>query len=81
VCVDVLANGEIDAMANDCPLARHDARKDPRRLRVVSRGLAPSSYVVVSRQGDAELAGSIDQVLADLDRQGLLKQLEKRWLD
>ncbi len=77
----LLAAGEIDAMVNDCPLARYDAKKDPRRLRVVSSGLAPSSYVVVSRADDAVLARSIDQVLTDLGERGLLQQLEKRWLE
>ncbi len=81
VYADMLASGEIDAMVNDCPLARHDAKKDPRRLRVVSSGLASSSYVVVSRADDAALARSIDQVLTDLGERGLLEQLEKRWLE
>ncbi|MDP2311349.1 MAG: transporter substrate-binding domain-containing protein [Pseudomonadota bacterium] len=75
-----LANGKLDAVVYDCPLARHELLVFGDRLRVADDTLNVATYNVAMADKDAALQADVNRVLRGLGDQGLLARQEAQWL-
>jgi polar amino acid transport system substrate-binding protein len=74
-----LAEGEVDIVVDDAPIALYFSGNDP-RLRYV--GPIPGthgSYAVMVRKGNEILRGAFNAALAELEEAGELDDLRDRW--
>jgi ABC-type amino acid transport substrate-binding protein len=74
-----LATGRLGAAVTDVVTAREHVRQY-RALRVIEPPFTEEPYVIAARRSDRSLMARIDEILNEMDRDGLLAALEKRWL-
>ncbi len=78
--IAALLAGEIDAIIDDDPVVRYYAARDP-RLRRVDGHIQDDNYAFATRYEDKELHDKINRELLSMIEEGVIADLEKRWLD
>ncbi len=73
-----LANGRLDLVLMDQPVAVYYADPDP-RLRSVGEPIGRMSYGIALKKENRELLASIDRALEDLKKEGVLRDIYDRW--
>jgi polar amino acid transport system substrate-binding protein len=75
-----LANGQIDAVVVDNPVADAYVARNEGKLKKVSNVFTSESYGVGVCKNKPDLQKKIDDALTTLKSDGTLKQLEEKWL-
>jgi len=75
-----LANGQIDAVIADYPTALGFIGKNPEKLTTVGEVFTEESYGIAICKNRADLVDKINAALKALKDEGLIKQLEQKWL-
>ena len=73
-----LANGRVDAVLLDYPIALYYATPNP-ALRLVGEPIGRIRYGIAIRKGDTALRQQIDQALKDVMASGELRRILERW--
>ncbi len=73
-----LANGRVDAVLLDYPIALYYATPNP-ALRLVGEPIGRIRYGIAMRKGDAGLRQRVDQALKDVMASGDLRRILERW--
>lgn len=73
-----LANGRLDAVLMDQPIAQYYAAPDP-RLELVGEPIGQVRYAIAMRKGQAALVTSVNAALDDMRRTGELRRILDRW--
>ncbi len=73
-----LVNGRLDFVLLDHPVAVYYGEPDP-RLKSVGRPVGELSYGIAVRKEDPALLAQINQALAELKREGILRDIYDRW--
>lgn len=73
-----LANGRVDAVLLDYPIALYYATPNP-ALRLVGEPIGRIRYGIAMRKGDAGLRQQIDQALKEVMASGELRRILERW--
>jgi ABC-type amino acid transport substrate-binding protein len=77
---DKLAQGQLDAMVYDCPLAKYELKVWGDKLKIVDESLNVATYNVGVKATNKQLLDEVNQVLSELGNNGLLAALQKQWL-
>lgn len=75
---DDLSNGRLDFVLLDHPVAVYYGEPDD-RLKSVGRPVGELSYGIAIRKGDRALLASINQAIAELRKEGVLRDIYDRW--
>ncbi len=78
--IAALFAGEIDAIIDDDPVVRYYAAQD-HRLRRVEGHIQDDDYAFATRYEDQELHDKINRELERMIEEGVVMDLERRWLD
>lgn len=73
-----LANGRIDAVLLDLPIAAFYGKPNP-KLKYAGEPMGEGLYGIAIRKEDAELKAKIDEILVELLISGELKQIYEKW--
>ena len=73
-----LANGRLDAVLMDWPIALYYAKPNP-RLRLCGPPIERIEYGIGVRKGDGDLRARLDAALRELMRSGELRRIYERW--
>ncbi len=73
-----LANGRLDLVLMDQPVAVYYADPDP-RLRSVGAPIGSMTYGIALKKENRALLASIDQALGELKKEGVLRDIYDRW--
>lgn len=73
-----LANGRLDGVLLDYPIALYYAAPDP-RLRLVGDPIGRIQYGIAIRKGDTALLQQVNQALRDIITSGELRRILERW--
>ena len=73
-----LANGRLDAVMLDAPIAQYYAVPDD-RLKLVGGPIGSLSYGIAMKQGDAALLSAVDAGLESMRRDGSLRRILQDW--
>ncbi len=73
-----LADGRLDAVMLDAPIAQYYALPDP-RLRVVGLPVGALSYGIAIAKGHEALRTALDAGLAEMEQDGELRAILQRW--
>jgi polar amino acid transport system substrate-binding protein len=71
-------NGRADVVVNTLPVVRYNAARRPSKLEV-SAAWDKRDVAVNTRLDDTRLLAAVNTIMADLDREGFLKQLDAKW--
>lgn len=74
-----LANGAIDAVVDDSPIATHFARAVSGLQLAGALPNTDAAYAIMVRHGNDALRDAIDGALAGMERDGTLRTLRTRW--
>lgn len=75
---DDLVNGRLDFVLLDHPVAVYYGDPDP-RLKSVGRPVGELSYGIAIRKSDRLLLAQINQALAEIRKEGILRDIYDRW--
>ena len=73
-----LANGRLDAVLLDYPIAVYRGKPNP-KLRVLSAPIGRMEYGIAIRKNDRALLADVNRALQELKREGALAELYQRW--
>ncbi|AFY71875.1 amino acid ABC transporter substrate-binding protein, PAAT family [Thalassoporum mexicanum PCC 7367] len=73
-----LRAGQLDAMLLDEPIAVWQVREDP-NLQISGDRFLPINLVVIVRQGDETLKAALDRAIIELQQEGKLESILRRW--
>jgi ABC-type amino acid transport substrate-binding protein len=73
-----LRNGQLDAMLLDEPIATWQVRENP-NLQIAGDRFLPINLVVIMKQGDESLKEAIDRAIIELQQEGKLESILRRW--
>lgn len=83
LAIEDLANGRIDAVVCDNPIAANYALLNPKYktiLKIVGTPFTTEEYGIAVNKGNKEVADMINAGLAKVKEKGIDKELEKKWL-
>jgi polar amino acid transport system substrate-binding protein len=73
-----LAEGRLDAVLVDYPIAMYDAAPNP-KLRLAGAPLAQTDYGIAVRKRSPHLLAELNAAISDLKRSGELRRILERW--
>jgi ABC-type amino acid transport substrate-binding protein len=73
-----LRAGQLDAMLLDEPIAVWQVRNHP-NLQIIGERFLPIDLVVIVKQGDESLKAAIDRAIIELQQEGKLESILRRW--
>jgi polar amino acid transport system substrate-binding protein len=73
-----LRQGRIDAVLVDAPIAQYYATPDP-RMKMTGKPAGELVYGIGMRKSDSRLKADIDRALAELIREGKMREIYDRW--
>lgn len=79
-CITAMQNGKIDAYITDEPIARYQSADTP-DITYLPELLTEDKYAYVVHPDNKELAGLVNQALAELKEEGVLEELAAEWID
>jgi PAS domain S-box-containing protein len=80
--LQLLAEGEVDAVGCNREVAQHAMAEDPAlqaKIRVLEKPLATTPYSVASRKGNDELVKQLTDAIQELKRTGKLEPFYQKW--
>ena len=83
LAIEDLANGRIDAVVCDSPIAADFALQNPQYkdvLKIVGEPFTTEEYGIAVNKGNKEVLDLINDGLAKVMKKGTNKELEKKWL-
>ena len=83
LAISDLANGRIDAVVCDSPIAGHYVLKDPKYnqlLKIAGDIFTTEQYGIAVKKGNTELLDLINNGLQKVQGKGIDKDLERKWL-
>lgn len=83
LAIEDLANGRIDAVVCDNPIAANYALLNPKYkqiLKIVGTPFTTEEYGIAVNKGNQEIVDMINAGLAKVKEKGIDKELEKKWL-
>jgi len=78
-----LNNGAIDCIVMDNVVAKKSASTDQNsgKIKVIDVPLTTEQYGIALKKGNDELKEKIDKVLKELEQEGYIEELIKKWID
>ena len=77
--IAALTSGKVDAVVIDDQVAKALSAEQNGKTKVLEQALTKEAYAIALQKGNDELAGQINQALAELKQDGTLKQIFEKY--